>query len=89
MASAAAARGGTSMSMSNPAAAEAEGMQRVRRKKDFRHMERVDGRMVNVLRGLQLHTGVFSPAEQQRIVDYVHDRRGLLGGSLKDRYKVK
>ncbi|CAD6261584.1 unnamed protein product [Miscanthus lutarioriparius] len=88
MASAAAARGGTSMSMSNPAAAEAEGMQRVRRKKDFRHMERVDGRMVNVLQGLELHTGVFSPAEQQRIVDYVHDlqdkgRRGLLGGSKR------
>ncbi|XP_066349960.1 RNA demethylase ALKBH9B-like [Miscanthus floridulus] len=88
MASAAAARGGMSMSMSNPAAAEAEGMQRVRRKKDFRHMERVDGRMVNVLQGLELHTGVFSPSEQQRIVDYVHDlqdkgRRGLLGGSKR------
>lgn len=68
------------------AAAEAEaGMQRVRRNKDLRHMERVDGRMVNILQGLELHTGVFSPAEQQRIVDLVHDlqdkgRRGLLRG---------
>ncbi|XP_062185829.1 RNA demethylase ALKBH9B-like [Phragmites australis] len=61
----------------------AEGMQRVRRKKDFTHMERVDGRMTNILQGLELHTGVFSPADQQRIVDCVHDlqdkgRRGLL-----------
>ncbi|RCV14756.1 hypothetical protein SETIT_3G003700v2 [Setaria italica] len=74
--------------MSGPAAAAAadgNGMERVRRKKDFRHMERVEGRMVNVLQGLELHTGVFSPAEQQRIVDAVHHlqdmgRRGLLRG---------
>ncbi|CAL4953522.1 unnamed protein product [Urochloa decumbens] len=67
----------------DPAAGAGNGMERVVRKKDFRHMELVDGRMVNVLQGLELHTGVFSPAEQQRIVDCVHDlqdkgRRGLL-----------
>lgn len=60
-------------------------MGRVRRKKDFSHMEPVDGRMVNVLQGLELHTAVFSPDEQKRIVDCVHDlqdrgRRGLLRG---------
>lgn len=67
------------MAMMQPA----EGMGRVRRKKDFSHMEPVDGRMVNVLQGLELHTAVFSPDEQKRIVDCVHDlqdrgRRGLL-----------
>lgn len=45
----------------------------VKRKKDFMCMERVKGRMVNVLQGLELHTGVFSVAEQQRIVDYVYE----------------
>ncbi|KAL6651668.1 hypothetical protein ACP70R_010593 [Stipagrostis hirtigluma subsp. patula] len=69
--------------MAAAAAAGEGGMERVRRKKDFTHMERVDGRMVNVLQGLELHTAVFSAAEQQRIVDCVHDlqdrgRRGLL-----------
>lgn len=58
-------------------------MHRVRRKKDFSYMERVGGRMVNVLQGLELHTGVFSPDEQRRIVDCVHQlqdqgRRGQL-----------
>ncbi|CAO2182241.1 unnamed protein product [Urochloa humidicola] len=70
------------MASSDPAAGAGNGMERVERK-EFRHMELVDGRMVNVLQGLELHTGVFSPAEQQRIVDCVHDlqdkgRRGLL-----------
>lgn len=45
----------------------------VRRKKDFKCMERVKGRLVNVLEGLELHTGVFSAAEQKRIVDYVYE----------------
>ncbi|KAE8810444.1 RNA demethylase ALKBH5-like [Hordeum vulgare] len=60
-----------------------EGVARVRRKKDFRHMERVDGRMVNVLQGLELHANVFSPDEQAKIVACVLDlqdqgRRGRL-----------
>ncbi|XP_020100200.1 RNA demethylase ALKBH5-like [Ananas comosus] len=56
----------------------------VKRKKDFKHMERIGGgRWVNVLQGLELHEGVFSAAEQQRIVDCVLDfqdrgRSGLL-----------
>ncbi|KAK3128939.1 hypothetical protein QOZ80_6BG0468530 [Eleusine coracana subsp. coracana] len=63
--------------------AEKGSMARVRRKTDYTYMERVDGRMVNVLQGLELHTGVFSPGEQQQIVDCVHclqeqGRRGLL-----------
>ena len=45
----------------------------VKRKKDFRCMERVNGRMVNVLEGLELHTAVFSAAEQREIVDYIYE----------------
>lgn len=43
----------------------------VRRKKDFICLERVKGKIVNILDGLELHAGVFSAAEQKRIVDYV------------------
>ncbi|XP_006655769.1 RNA demethylase ALKBH9B isoform X2 [Oryza brachyantha] len=54
------------------------------RKKDFMCFERVHGRLVNILAGLELHSGVFSTAEQQRIVKYVYDlqemgQRGELG----------
>ncbi|KAI0497988.1 hypothetical protein KFK09_021229 [Dendrobium nobile] len=43
------------------------------RKNDFKHLERVKGRLINILDGLELHTGVFSAAEQGRIVDCVND----------------
>ncbi|KAI0497991.1 hypothetical protein KFK09_021232 [Dendrobium nobile] len=43
------------------------------RKKDFKLWERVKGRMINILDGLELHTSVFSAAEQRRIVDCVYD----------------
>ncbi|KAK7383420.1 hypothetical protein VNO78_29099 [Psophocarpus tetragonolobus] len=43
----------------------------VRRKKDFICFERVNGKLVNILEGLELHTGIFSAAEQKRIVGYV------------------
>lgn len=76
---------------SNPTAAAAVGTddsKRVVRKDDFRRMERVDGRMVNILQGLELHTGVFSPGEQQQIVECVQQlqeqgRRGLLLGGAR------
>jgi alkylated DNA repair protein alkB family protein 5 len=63
-----------------------DGMNRVRRKKDFSYMDRVDGRPVNILQGLELHTAVFSPEEQRAIVAAVLDlqdrgRRGLLRGT--------
>ncbi|CAA7391346.1 unnamed protein product [Spirodela intermedia] len=56
----------------------------VMRKKDFICLERVREKITNVLEGLELHTGVFSAAEQKRIVDFVHElqekgRRGQLG----------
>ncbi|KAG8090756.1 hypothetical protein GUJ93_ZPchr0011g27101 [Zizania palustris] len=57
------------------------------RKKDFVCFERVNGRLVNILAGLELHTGVFSAAEQQRIVEYVYTlqekgKLGELGGEI-------
>lgn len=45
----------------------------VRRKKDFVCLERLNGRLVNILDGLELHTSVFSAAEQKRIVDFVYE----------------
>ncbi|KAF5178626.1 Rna demethylase alkbh9b [Thalictrum thalictroides] len=44
----------------------------VERNKDFICLERVKGKIINILDGLELHTGVFSAAEQKRIVDYVY-----------------
>ncbi|KAG6493277.1 hypothetical protein ZIOFF_048256 [Zingiber officinale] len=41
------------------------------RKKDFICLERVNDKIVNILNVLELHTGVFSTAEQKRIVDLV------------------
>lgn len=45
----------------------------VERKKDFICLERVGGKIVNILQGLELHKGIFSAAEQKRIVDYVYE----------------
>ncbi|EHA8590714.1 putative RNA demethylase ALKBH9B [Cocos nucifera] len=66
------ANGGTPLSRDQR---EAVRFSMVKRKKDFKHMERVDGRWINVLEGLELHAGVFSAAEQKRIVDCVYDFR--------------
>ncbi|XP_030513590.1 RNA demethylase ALKBH9B isoform X2 [Rhodamnia argentea] len=58
----------------------------VTRKKDFICLERVDGKLVNILEGLELHTGVFSAAEQKRIVDYVYQLEDMgKRGDLKER----
>ncbi|XP_042415567.1 RNA demethylase ALKBH9B-like [Zingiber officinale] len=58
----------------------------VKRKKDFQKMEKVHGRLVNILEGLGLHAGVFSPAEQKQIVDciYVLQKKGR-NGELRER----
>ncbi|KAK4760826.1 hypothetical protein SAY87_005719 [Trapa incisa] len=58
----------------------------VKRNKDFICFERINGKLVNILQGLELHTGVFSAAEQKRIVDCVYElqERGKRG-ELKDR----
>ncbi|CAN0918663.1 RNA demethylase ALKBH9B [Linum grandiflorum] len=54
----------------------------VQRKKDFICFERVHGKLVNILEGLELHSGVFSAAEQKRIVDHVFELKetGMKGG---------
>ncbi|CAH9091205.1 unnamed protein product [Cuscuta epithymum] len=58
----------------------------VKRKKDFICLERIDGKITNILDGLELHSGIFSAAEQNRIVNYVetlHDKGK--NGQLKER----
>ncbi|KAL7104049.1 hypothetical protein ACP275_08G220000 [Erythranthe tilingii] len=58
----------------------------VQRKKDFICLERVEGKLVNILEGLELHKGVFSAAEQKRIVSYVENLQEMgKKGQLKDR----
>ncbi|KAL9330806.1 hypothetical protein ACSQ67_000416 [Phaseolus vulgaris] len=58
----------------------------VRRKKDFICFERVNGKLVNILEGLELHTGIFSAAEQKRIVSYVASLQEMgKRGELKER----
>ncbi|GMH06741.1 hypothetical protein Nepgr_008581 [Nepenthes gracilis] len=41
-------------------------------RKDFVHYERINGKEINVLQGLELHTGVFDVEEQKNIVEYVY-----------------
>ncbi|KAJ9172682.1 hypothetical protein P3X46_015895 [Hevea brasiliensis] len=58
----------------------------VKRKKDFICLERVKGKIVNILDGLELHTRVFSAVEQTRIVNYVHELQELgIKGELKEK----
>lgn len=45
----------------------------VTRKKDFICLERVNGKFVNIVDGLELHSGVFSVVEQKKIVDFVYE----------------
>lgn len=57
----------------------------VTRKKEYVCLERIRGKITNIVDGLELHTGVFSPIEQKRIVDFVNHlldkgRNGELGG---------
>lgn len=59
----------------------------VKKMKVFSCFEKVRGRSVNILEGLELHTGVFSAVEQKKIVDFVYElqekgQRGELRGSF-------
>ncbi|KAJ1435009.1 Oxoglutarate/iron-dependent dioxygenase [Sesbania bispinosa] len=58
----------------------------VHSKKDFTCIERVNGRDINVLQGLELHTGVFNVMEQNKIVECIYrlQWRGKQG-KLRDR----
>ncbi|KAJ6378951.1 hypothetical protein OIU78_029045, partial [Salix suchowensis] len=53
----------------------------VKRKMDFMCFEKVNGKLTNILQGLELHTGIFSDAEQKRIVNlvYSHKEKGEKG----------
>ncbi|ERN10782.1 hypothetical protein AMTR_s00027p00219810 [Amborella trichopoda] len=44
----------------------------VARKKDYVCLERINGKLVNIVKGLELHTCVFNATEQKTIVDYVY-----------------
>lgn len=44
---------------------------KVGRKNDFTYIERIQGKPMNVLQGLELHTQVFNYEEQKKIVDYI------------------
>ncbi|KAJ7958438.1 oxidoreductase, 2OG-Fe(II) oxygenase family protein [Quillaja saponaria] len=58
----------------------------VMRKKDFMCFERVNGKLVNILEGLELHMGIFSAAEQKKIVnDVISLQEKGKRGELKDR----
>ncbi|XP_039137465.1 RNA demethylase ALKBH9B-like [Dioscorea cayenensis subsp. rotundata] len=45
----------------------------VGRNTEFICLERVKGKIVNIAEGLELHTGIFSAAEQKRIVDFIYE----------------
>lgn len=61
----------------------------VKRKKDYICLERVNGRLLNILEGLELHSGVFSVAEQKRIVDFVYELQEMgKNGKLKESDKI-
>ncbi|KAF5454555.1 hypothetical protein F2P56_024211 [Juglans regia] len=58
----------------------------VKRKQDFVWSEKLKGKIVNILEGLELHTGIFSAAEQKRIADYVYKLEEMgRKGELKER----
>ncbi|XP_061337200.1 RNA demethylase ALKBH9B-like [Gastrolobium bilobum] len=58
----------------------------VHSKKDFSCIDRVNGREINVLQGLELHTGVFNSLEQNKIVECIYrlEWRGKQG-KLRER----
>ncbi|CAM8899150.1 unnamed protein product [Rhodiola kirilowii] len=43
-------------------------LSKVGRKKDFCYRERIEGKLINLVEGLELHTNVFNAAEQKKIV---------------------
>ncbi|XP_062175848.1 RNA demethylase ALKBH9B-like [Alnus glutinosa] len=53
---------------------------------DFVHIERINQKPINVLKGLELHTQVFNTEEQENIVDYVYKLQ-IMGqrGELRER----
>jgi hypothetical protein len=52
-------------------AAEEARLKQVLRNAAFTSFENVKGRQVNVMAGLELHKGVLSPKEQERLLDFI------------------
>uniref|UniRef100_A0A7C9EAK7 Uncharacterized protein n=1 Tax=Opuntia streptacantha TaxID=393608 RepID=A0A7C9EAK7_OPUST len=83
---------GPSVTVSNANSEEEEEEWRrfsqVGRKKNFVLNERVNGKLINVVQGLELHTGVFSPEEQKKIVEsvYEYQRMGRKGELMERTY---
>ena len=61
-------------------------MQKVARKKDYCVMERIHGRNINILEGLELHRGVLDELEQRELVKFIY-RLQELGRNEKLRRK--
>ncbi|XP_022748612.1 RNA demethylase ALKBH5-like [Durio zibethinus] len=58
----------------------------VGRKKDFVHMEKINGKSTNVLKGLELHTEVFNAEERKKIVECVYNLQRMgQKGQLRER----
>ncbi|XP_010446824.1 PREDICTED: uncharacterized protein LOC104729570 [Camelina sativa] len=58
----------------------------VKKLKLFSCYEKIRGESVNILEGLELHTGVFSAVEQKKIVDFVYELQDKgLKGELQER----
>ena len=66
--------------------ADSARMQKVTRKKDYCVMERIHGRNINILEGLELHRGVLDELEQQELVKFIY-RLQELGRNEKLRRK--
>lgn len=81
--------GGTSSVIDNGLSEEQKEQIRfsqVGRKKDFVHMEKIDGKSTNVLKGLELHTKVFNSEEQKNIVECVYNLQRMgQKGQLSER----
>lgn len=61
-------------------------MSQVGKKKDFVCFENINGKQINVLQGLELHTRVFNDEEQKEIVEYVYSLQRMgQSGKLRDR----
>lgn len=56
------------------------------RKKNFVHIEKINGKPINILKGLELHTEVFNSDEQKKIVDNIYKLQRMgQKGQLKER----
>ncbi|CAK7334289.1 unnamed protein product [Dovyalis caffra] len=62
----------------------------VKRTKEYMCFEKLNGKLTNILQGLELHTGIFSAVEQKRIVDcvYAFQEKGKKGELKEHTYSA-